>query len=129
MNSIATSQQGSVFLPQRMQRLALIHPMPSKPPGQAASLTLFSSYSGYQQRFEKAKIRTEFYTKLSARYERFWNQINQGLDDQSISTELDILLELEAFVPAPDEEYNDGLRKRVYKILIESKDVIAVTHG
>jgi hypothetical protein len=90
----------------------------------AAGLTLFVSYSGFQQRYEKAKIRTDLYSKMSLRYERLWNRINLELDEKSISDELDILLELEAFIPAvPDEEYNDQLRERAYKILVESKEV------
>jgi hypothetical protein len=96
----------------------------------AAGLTLFVSYSGFQQRYEKAKIRTDLYSKMSLRYERLWNRINQGLDEESIGAELDILLELETFIPAvPDEEYNDRLRERAYKILVESKEVAPITAG
>jgi hypothetical protein len=92
----------------------------------AAALTLFVSYSGFQAGYEKAKIRADFYSKLAARYEGLWNRINQALDEESICESLDCLLEQEAFVPAvPDEEYDDRLRERVYKILLESKGLPA----
>ena len=94
----------------------------------AAALTLFVSYSGIQARYEKAKIRAEIYSKLSPRYERLWNKINQGLDEESICAELDVLLEQEALVPAvPDQEYDDQLRERVYGILIKSKGLASGT--
>jgi hypothetical protein len=93
----------------------------------ASALTLFVSYCGFQSGYEKAKIRAEFYSKLAPRYERLWNQINQGLEEASISAELDILLDQEVLVPAvSDEEFDDRLRERVYKILIESKGLSAL---
>jgi hypothetical protein len=96
----------------------------------AAGVALFMSYSGFQQGYEKAKMRAEIYSKLSPQYEGLWNQINQGLEEESIIAELDVLLEKEALVPAvPDEEYDDRLRERVYKILVESKEIAAPTPG
>jgi hypothetical protein len=93
----------------------------------ASALTLCVSYCGFQSGYEKAKIRAEFYSKLVPRYERLWNQINQGLEEASISAELDILLDQEALVPGvSDEEFDDRLRERVYKILIESKGLSAL---
>ena len=92
----------------------------------AAAVALFMSYSGFQQGYEKAKIRAEIYSKLSPRYEQLWNRINQGLDEESISAELEVLLEQESLVPpVPDEEYDDRLRERVYRVLIESKGLAA----
>lgn len=88
----------------------------------AAGLTLFASYSGLQSAFEKAKIRADFFSKLSSQYEKLWNRINQALDEESISAALDILLDQEALVPiVPDQEYDDRLRERVYNMLIDSK--------
>ena len=94
----------------------------------ASALTLFASYSGFQTEYEKAKIRADLYLKLSARYERLWNRINQGLDDESISAHLEVLLDQETLVPtAPDQRYDDRLRERVYKMLIDSKGLAGGT--
>jgi hypothetical protein len=99
------------------------HPLLTKLVALAASaVTLFVSYSGYQPGYEKAKIRAEFFSKLSLRYEQLWNRINQGLDESEISAQLDNLLAQEDLVPSvSDEEYDDQLRERVYGILVESK--------
>lgn len=48
----------------------------------AALVTLLASYSGLQSAYEKAKIRADFYSKLSSKYERLWNRINQALDEE-----------------------------------------------
>lgn len=88
----------------------------------ASALTLFASYSGLQPEYEKAKIRADLYSKLSARYERLWNQINLGLDEESICAQLELLLEQEDLIPtAPDQKYDDKLRERTYRLLVESK--------
>jgi hypothetical protein len=92
----------------------------------ASALTLFVSYCGYQSGYEKAKIRSEFYSKLSLRYERLWHQVNQQLEEAAIYAELDVLLEQESLAPAdPDEEFDDRLRERAYRILMESKGLPA----
>ena len=86
------------------------------------AVTLFVSYSGFQAGYEKAKIRAEFFSKLALRYEKLWNRINQGLEEDEISADLDNLLAQEDLIPSvPDEEYDDRLRERVYGILVESK--------
>jgi hypothetical protein len=93
------------------------------------ALTLFVSYCGYQAGYEKAKIRAEFYSKLSLRYERLWNQVNQQLEEAAIFAELNVLLEQESLGPAdPDEEFDDRLRERVYRILIQSLDALFTAH-
>jgi hypothetical protein len=94
----------------------------------AASITLFASYSGTLPEFTKAKIRANLYSKLMARYERLWNRINQGLDEEAIYERLEILQEQEDMIPtAPDQKYDDKLRERIYKMLVESKGLPAGT--
>jgi hypothetical protein len=94
----------------------------------ASALTLFASYSGLQPDYEKAKIRADLYSKISAGYERLWNRVNQGLDDESISKDLEVLLDQETLVPtAPDQKYDDSLRERTYKMLVESKRMASGT--
>jgi hypothetical protein len=88
----------------------------------ASALSILLSYSGVGSGLEKAKVRADFYSKLTPRYEQLWKRINQALDEESIAGELNRLLEAETLLPAAtDEKYDDRLRERVYKILLESK--------